>query len=290
MPVARFAVCLLLAVCAHAATAFDLLGRYGPPIMQRFAAGPGIVVSVEYDKDGHVATVEIAPVGYKRRESSLDLTMDRGTTSELIDYFVPRDRQQGMLNDLNCLSSMSRKAGAASGRISCSLTQGDQDIAIQRSYTITGNSERERVATITSKTGLPQTAITLEGRCGAAVAERFAVTPGIALTATYDAARAATEIVIAPLRPMLDAADEAQVMPAADVDRILDEIAPVWTRTGTPGDGSMQSGCNEIRIEEFEKLSITRSFHHCRLPTEDLVMQAVVRWGPRRMMPEAGKK
>lgn len=37
MPVARFAVCLLLAACAHAVTPADLLGRYGPPLMQRFA-------------------------------------------------------------------------------------------------------------------------------------------------------------------------------------------------------------------------------------------------------------
>jgi hypothetical protein len=29
--------------------------------MQCFAAGYGIVLSVEYNKDGHVATVEIAP-------------------------------------------------------------------------------------------------------------------------------------------------------------------------------------------------------------------------------------
>jgi hypothetical protein len=290
MPVARLVMCLLVVVCAHAATAFDLLGRYGPPVMQRFAVGHGSYLSVEYHKDGQVATVEIAPTGHQRREPRPDLSMDRDNTSELIDLFVPRERQQGMLHGLNCQSSMNRSTGVGSGQSSCGLTQGDQDIGIQRSYTLTGDIERERVATITSKTGLLQTAITLEARFGAPVAERFAATPGIALTGTYDTGRAATEIVIAPLRPLLDVADEAQFMPASDVDRILDEIAPVWTRTGTPSGGSMQSGCSEIRIEEFDKLSITWSFYHCRLPTEDLVMQAVVRWGPRRMMPEAGRK
>jgi hypothetical protein len=69
MPVARFVMCLLLAVSVHAATSADLLGRYGPSVMQRFAAGPGTVLSVEYDKDGHVAPVEIAPEGFQRRES-----------------------------------------------------------------------------------------------------------------------------------------------------------------------------------------------------------------------------
>jgi hypothetical protein len=72
-------------------------------------------------------------------------------------------------------------------------------------------------------------------------------------------------------------------MPAPDVERILDEIARVWTRTGKLEGGSRQSGCNESRIEEFVKLSVIRSFHHCRLPAQDLVMQAVVRWGPRRL-------
>ena len=65
MPVARFAVCLLLAVCASAATAPDLLGRYGTPLMQRFAAGNCVVVGIEYDKGGHVTTMEIAPGGFQ---------------------------------------------------------------------------------------------------------------------------------------------------------------------------------------------------------------------------------
>jgi hypothetical protein len=281
---------MLLAMCAHAATAFDLLGRYGPPVMQRFAAGHGIVLSVEYNPDGHVATVEIAPSGYRQREPKADRSMDRGDTSELIDLFVPRERQQQMLMDIHCMSSISQDTGAGSGHSSCGIGQGDQDIGIQRSYTRNGDIEREWVATITSKTGLLQTAITLEARFDAPVAERFAAMPGIALTATYDKQRTATEIAIAPLRLLLDADDQAHFMPALDAERILDEIAPVWTRTGTPGGGSMQSGCNEIRIEEFDKLSITRSFHHCRLPAEDLMLQATVWWGPRRMVPGGGNK
>jgi hypothetical protein len=86
--------------------------------------------------------------------------------------------------------------------------------------------------------------------CAPAVAAQFTATPGIALTATYDTARFATEIMIAPMRSLLDTGDEAQFMPAPDVERFLDEIAPGWTRTGKLEGGSMQSGCNESRIEE----------------------------------------
>ena len=127
---------------------------------------------------------------------------------------------------------------------------------------------RERIATITSKAGLPQTVIAMDSRFGQAVAERFAVTPGVALTATYDAARAATEIVIAPTRPMLDADEEARFIPALDVE---------------------QSGCSGVKSETFDNLSITRSFYDCRLP-EELIMQTTVRWRSRWMVPEAGKK
>lgn len=111
---------------------------------------------------------------------------------------------------LNCLSSINRNTGAGTGRSSCGLTQGDQDITIQRSYTKTDDTERERVATITSKIGLPRTVITLESRFGAAVVARFVAAPGIGLTATYDEARAANEIVIAPMRPLPAADDQAQ--------------------------------------------------------------------------------
>jgi len=289
MPFARFVMCMLVAVCAHSATAADLLGRYGLPVMQRFAAGTGIVLSAEYNRDGHVATVEIAPTGYQQREPKADLSMDRGITSELIDLFVPRERQQQMLNRLNCISKLNRDTGAGSS--SCGLGQGDQDIAIQRSYTRNGDTERELVATITSKIDLPQTAITLESRFGPALVERFTAArftaaPGIELTATYDQERTATEIAMVPTRSPLDADDQARFMPAPDLERILDETAPVWTRTGRLGGGSMQSGCNEIRIEEFDNLSITRWFHHCRLPSEDMTMQATVRWGPRRLAPD----
>jgi hypothetical protein len=290
MPFARFVMCMLVAVCAHAATAADLLGQYGLPVMQRFAAGHGIVLSVEYNRDGHVATVEIAPTGYQQREPKADLSMDRGITSELIDLFVPRERQQQMPNSLDCMSKINRDTGAGSGRSSCGLGQGDQDIGIQRSYTRNGDTERELVATITSKIDLPQTAITLESRFGPALVERFTAAPGIELTATYDKERTATEIAIVPTRSLLDADDQARFMPAPDVERILDEIAPVWTRTGTLRGGSMQSGCFEIRIEDFDNLSITRSFHHCRLPSEDMMMQATVRWGPRRLAPDGKKK
>jgi len=288
MPFARFVMCMLVAVCAHSATAADLLGRYGLPFMQRFAAGHGIVLSAEYNRDGHVATVEIAPTGYQRREPKADLSMDRGITSELIDLFVPRERQQQMLNRLNCISKLNRDTGAGSG--SCGLGQGDQDIGIERSYTTNGDTERELVATITSKIDLPQTAITLESRFGPALVERFTAAPGIDLTATYDKERAATEIAMVPARSPLDADDRARFMPAPDLERILEEIAPVWTRTGRLGGGSMQSGCSEIRIEEFDNLSITRSFYHCRLPSEDMTMQATVRWGPRRLAPDRKKK
>jgi hypothetical protein len=253
MPVARFVTFLLLVACAHAATAADLLGRYGPPAMQRFAARNGIVLSVEYNKNGRVATVEIAAEGYKRGQTNGE-PMDRAAVSELLDYLIPDQMRMGILSGLDCPYRGSPKGGG------CGLTQTDRGVTLYRMHTDTESGRKDRLTTITSKTGLPQTVITMEARFGQAVVERFAVTPGIALTATYDAARAATEIVIAPTRALLDTDDEAHFMPALDVERILDEIAPAWTRTGTVAGGSMQSGCNESRIEEFDRLSITRSF------------------------------
>jgi hypothetical protein len=285
MRVGRFVMCILLAACAHAATAADLLGRYGPPVMHRFAAGNGIVVGVEYNKDGRVTTVEIAPVGYKKDRNASREPMDRAAVSELLDYLIPDQMRMGILSGLECPLRGERREG------SCGVTQTDLGVTLYRRHIEAAEGGRkDLVVTITSKTGLPQTVITLESRFGAVVAERFVAEPGIALTATYDKVRAATEIAIAPMRSVLETDDEAQFMPVPDVERILDEIAPRWTRTGSLGGGSMQSGCNETRIEEFDNLSITRSFHHCHLPAEDLMMQTVVRWGARRMMPGGGNE
>jgi hypothetical protein len=204
-------------------------------------------------------------------------------SSAVLDCLIPDQTRIRNLGGFECPSR------GEPTRI-CGFTQTDQGVTLHRIHIESESGRTDLLSTITSKNGFPQTAITLESRFGAAVAERFTVTPVIGLTATYDTARFATEIMIAPMRSLLDTGDEAQFMPAPDVERILDEIAPVWTRTGNLEGGSLQSGCNETRIEEFDKLSVVRSFHHCRLPAEDLVTQAVVRWRPRRMGVTGGNK
>src|SRR5260370_14759115 len=156
MSVARFVTCLLLAACAHAATAADLMGRYGPPVMQRFVAGHGIVVSVEYNGDGHVATVEIAPVGSVRGRTN-DEAVDPVAVSELLDSLIPDQMRIGILSGFECPSR------GQPTRI-CGFTQTDQGVTLHRVHIESESGRKDLLSTITSKTGLPQTAITAAAR------------------------------------------------------------------------------------------------------------------------------
>jgi hypothetical protein len=89
---------------------------------------------------------------------------------------------------------------------------------------------------------------------------------------------------------LLDAGGEVKYMALLDVERILGEVVPVRSRTGTPDGLTAQTGGSGVRSEEFDKLSITTSFSDWRQPEKALVLQSTVRWGPERRTPEGVSK
>jgi len=81
--------------------------RYGPPTMQRFAAG-SILISVECNHEFRVVAIETAPEGYQRNVYNPNLLMDRAAVTELPDFFVPPQRRRGMPESLGCLGNPSK--------------------------------------------------------------------------------------------------------------------------------------------------------------------------------------
>jgi hypothetical protein len=275
---------IIFAASCYAATASDLSDRYGKATMQGFAAGPA-VVSVEYNPIGLVAAVRIAPVGYQWKDFKPERSMDHAAVSELVDFFVPAERQSKMLNGLNCISRPPHDGKP--GQSSCGLGQGDRDISISSSYIVDAGPQRDLWVEVQSKMGLHLMAPDIGSRFGTPIIERFVAAPGIAATATYDERRTATEVVIAPVQPLLQHDDQVREMATSDAERVLNEIAPMWTRNGLPGNASTRSGCNEVQTEQFDDVVITRVLYHCHLLEPALITQLVVRWSPRQPWPEA---
>jgi hypothetical protein len=108
-----------------------------------------------------------------------------------------------------------------------------------------------------------QTSQEFHSRYGESEIERFAVRPGIGLTVEFGNDGLACQELLELSRPILHHEDQAAFMPADEVDKILEEIAPVSTRGKETNKSIISSGCNNIETVEYENLSITRSTHNC---------------------------
>jgi hypothetical protein len=105
----------------------------------------------------------------------------------------------------------------------------------------------------------------LHARYGEATVERFVPTPQIELLVNYGADRQACEILIQPTSMSIFPAEKpfGPMMDETVVSQILEEVSPVLTR----GKGGLshvtKSGCNENSVEEFDMVTVSRTFHRC---------------------------
>ncbi len=252
---ARWMAFLLAAGSCLGATSGDLAALYGSPVMQQFHVQKNVVLSVEYGADGRATSVRIRPEALENDASSQGAAMDRQTVSEIIDWFVPPAVQASMIE-------------ISLGGI---VQMVDTSTSIQRSRAFVGEQDhKEREASINSKSGLFARAVDVQGRFGTPVSERFVAEPGVALTTTYNGSGVTSEVKVTPVEP-------AQSISSLTADRILNEVAPVWSRAGKPQLAMMMSGTVGVRIEEYDDVTITRSFQG------DAITQATVTGGPRRI-------
>ncbi len=252
---ARWMAFLLAAGSCLGATSGDLAALYGSPVMQQFHVRKGAVLSVEYGADGRARSVRIRPEGYQQDSPKPDLVMDSQAVSDIIDWFVPPSIQHGM----------------AEIYLGAMVEMTDGATTIHRVRAIRENDQRpDREATIDRKSGLFASAVDVQARFGPPVSERFVAEPGVALTATYNASGVASEIKVTAVEP-------APSISSLTADLIVNEVAPAWSRTGKPQLAMMMSGMVGLRIEEFDDVTITRSFQG------DAITQAAVTWGPSRV-------
>ena len=258
-----------ISCCGYGATAYDLLGRYGLATMQRFTT-QGVAISVEYNNDHHVTGVRITPMDESKTNKSV---MDQQVVSALIDSLLPATSLRRSVDELDCPI---RGWDVATGIMSrtCGITKTENGVTLYRQRVDHGEERHDLLVTIATSPGLPLTPIAIESRFGPPVSEQFLAAPSIKVTATYDDKRTAKEIQIEP-------ADQTQKIVAAEGDQIVRDLVPPWTRLGTPRSGIMFMGCNELRVEEWENVTITRSYHHCNMPAEDQMVQATIRWVSR---------
>lgn len=111
------------------------------------------------------------------------------------------------------------------------------------------------------------TASSLHNRYGQPNREEMQVRPGISMTVQYGLDQQACEIrIYTTTSSLLANAPEVPMLPET-VTQIIDEIAPEDERGKSKMKMIENAGCNAMRIDEYENLTITRSTHEC-LPVQ----------------------
>lgn len=114
----------------------------------------------------------------------------------------------------------------------------------------------------------PQDSVDLRARYGEPDVERFAIRPGITLTAEYGPDGKACLLDIEPRHAFIHAMlmNQPTILKETALD-VLNEAAPPMTRgKALGGGGSFQSGCTSVSSELYENLQIVLVQSSCTVP------------------------
>jgi len=108
--------------------------------------------------------------------------------------------------------------------------------------------------------------------------ERFAVRPGITLTAEYGSDRLACQFLIEPAQLLVEVKDQGPLMPSPVVSQILEEVVPVATRGKEIESNVVHVEGDKLLRAEYENVSIRRvcSVHTCGSSTENQDLRTLV--------------
>jgi hypothetical protein len=116
----------------------------------------------------------------------------------------------------------------------------------------------------------------LPNRFGEPDRERFAAWPGISLTVGYGPEHVACEALIDPPQPLAQTEEQVPLMSSEGVSEVLEEVAPAAMRGKEISSASFQSGCNQVRVTDYEKASIMRSTHICEPSSHDQDARTII--------------
>src|SRR4051812_20453094 len=61
------------------------------------------------------------------------------------------------------------------------------------------------------------------------------------------------------------------IMPEKAAEEVIDELAPAAGRGRLIHSGSFESSCNQVSMEEYENISVSRTFHRCQKERGEVV-------------------
>jgi hypothetical protein len=129
---------------------------------------------------------------------------------------------------------------------------------------------------VTASILLSQSSQDFHNRYGEPDRERFAVRPGISLTVEYGSDHLACFALIDPPQPLTYSVEQVPLMSTEGVSEVLEQVAPIPTRGKQISTSLTVSGCNQVRLTDYENVSIMRSTHTCDPASEDQDIRTAV--------------
>ncbi len=107
----------------------------------------------------------------------------------------------------------------------------------------------------------------------------YAVAPDVRLVIEYGHDHTACRWELRSAKAVAVQGSELQAHYESDVaDRVLNEVAPVAVRKGSLRGMIIQSGCSEIRTEEYDNVAIARVTNECSPVSKKNVESLVINW------------
>jgi hypothetical protein len=123
---------------------------------------------------------------------------------------------------------------------------------------------------------LSQSSQDFHNRYGEPDRERFAARPGISLTVDYGSDHLACHALIEPPQPLTYTEEHVPLMSSERVSEVLEQVAPIATRGKQISTSLTVSGCNQVRLTDYENVLIMRSTHTCDPSSEDQDIRTAV--------------
>jgi hypothetical protein len=135
---------------------------------------------------------------------------------------------------------------------------------------------------------LSQSSQDFHNRYGEPDRERFAARPGISLTVEYGSDHLACYALVDAPQPLFYSEEQVPLMSSPGVSEVLEEVAPVAVRGKQISTSLTMSGCNQIRLTDYENVSIMRSTHTCDPSSQDQDIRTAITF-KREICPKQNK-
>jgi hypothetical protein len=268
----RAAAFLLVATSASVSqTALDLTNRFGETDVEGFSVNPDIRLTAVYEADQSACEMKIEPKHSILKEPERGLGMAPEVVVKIVDELIPRSERGILLN--NIIADM----GGVEDRVfqyqNVTITHhflhqlpahhNEDSATIVRQDGLCGTSNPRRENGFVA---IPLKALDLQMRYGDPDVQWFAVRPAVSLMVEYGSDRTACQMLLEPKGSILTSDKPAKYLRPELVTEILDEVIPESDRGAETSHSVTKSGCNEIDIAEYLRVTIVRFRHNCQLP------------------------